>query len=289
VFNLLASTTWRGKILRLDVDQGGTYVIPSDNPFASSGGNPRAEIYALGVRNPFRGDVDPVTGKLYVADVGFNTKEEVSEVFSGANMGWNIKEGTNCHSEQYGSCSNPALVDPLIEYSHTDGNCSVIGGFFYRGSAIPALDGRFLFGDYCTGKISAVELDNGGNPFELSLIAGGAGPGNIHTFAKDNAGELYAVTSSQIHKIVPTSGSGTSGPASQLSQTGCFEPADATVPAAGPGTSVAARPISSSVGSFRVLIMELAFMPVSPENGRISQVRCLPSGIGCNASVSSVR
>ena len=223
-----------GKMLRLDVDSGDPYSIPDDNPFAGSGGSPREEIYAYGLRNPWRGDVDSETGRIYVADVGRSRREEVSSVVSGGNLGWNIKEGTTCHSEQYGRCNDKTLIDPLIEYKRTNGNCAVIGGYFYRGSAIPNLTGRYLFGDFCSSKISAVDFDDSGQPFELSLIPTGAGPGRIYTFAKDNDGELYVVTPDSMHKIVPnTAAAGPSGPASQLSQTGCFDSADPQEPAAG--------------------------------------------------------
>lgn len=224
----------RGKIMRINVDVGTPYSIPDDNPFADDGGSALEEIYAFGLRNPYRGDIDPESGRLFVGDVGFQSLEEVTEVFLGGNHGWNIKEGTSCHSEQYGSCSDPTLIDPLVAYDHEGGNCAVIGGYFYRGQEIPALQGRYLFADFCTGKISAVELDGEGQPFELSLLPGGGGAGMVYTFAKDNDGELYVVTSSEIHKIVPTdSMSGPTGPAPQLSQTGCFDASDSTIAAQG--------------------------------------------------------
>jgi len=223
-----------GKVLRIDLDSGAPYGIPNDNPFAGSGGFPLEEIYAFGVRNAFRGDIDSETGKVYIGDVGFGSREEISAVLRGANLGWNIKEGALCHSEQYGSCSDSTLVDPLVEYDHSGGNCAVIGGFFYRGQEIPELIGRFLFADYCSAKISAVELDDDGQPFELSLLPGGTGLGNISTFAKDNDGELYVVTSSQIHKIMAnTATPGPSGPAPRLSETGCFDANDPTIPVPG--------------------------------------------------------
>jgi uncharacterized repeat protein (TIGR03806 family) len=223
----------RGKVLRIDVDSGAPYSIPADNPFV---GAPSAldEIYALGLRNPYRGDVDPDTGKVFVADVGLSRWEEVSEILSGANLGWNIKEGTRCNSEVYGSCDDPSLTDPLVQYSHDNGNCAIIGGYFYRGLAIPELQGRFVFADFCSSKISAVDFDDGGNPSELTLLPGGSGIGMITSFAKDQAGELYAVTSSRIYKILP--GGATppqAGPASRLSETGCFASTDPRVPSAG--------------------------------------------------------
>lgn len=175
----------RGKILRLDIDRGGSYSIPPDNPFVGSGGVPREEIFAIGVRNPFRGDVDPLTGRIYIGDVGFNSREEVSQVFSGANLGWNVLEGTKCFSQAYGDCTDPSLFAPLLEYTHAGGNCAVIGGLFYLGNDIPALTGRFLFSDYCSGKVSAVELDGNGSPVERVLVSAGTGPERIVAFARD--------------------------------------------------------------------------------------------------------
>ena len=220
--------------MRLDVDSASPYQIPPDNPYAGSGGVPREEIFATGVRNPFRGDIDPVSGQAYVADVGRVLREEVSEVVGGSNLGWNIKEGTQCHSESFGQCSDPSLVDPLVEYDHSDGNCAIIGGYFYRGQAIPELVGRYLFADFCTSKISAVDFGEGGRSFEQPLLSGGTGIGRISTFAKDIDGELYVGTGSQIHKILPaSSGGGGGGPAQVLSQTGCFDALDPSVPAPG--------------------------------------------------------
>ncbi|MDJ0906575.1 MAG: PQQ-dependent sugar dehydrogenase [Woeseiaceae bacterium] len=224
---------FRGKILRIDVDSGSPYSIPNDNPFVADGAV-LDEIYALGLRNPYRGDIDPDTGKIYVADVGFSAWEEVSEIQAGANLGWNIKEGTRCNSTQYGSCDDPNLVDPLIQYSHDNGNCAIIGGYFYRGQAIPELRGNFVFADFCTSKISAVDFDNNGRPFELSLRPGGTGIGLVTTFARDNTGELYAVTTSRIYKIEPASSAPPqTGPADTLSATGCFDVADPAVAAPG--------------------------------------------------------
>ena len=224
----------RGKLLRVDIDSATPYAIPADNPFANSGGVPLPEIFALGLRNPFRGDIDPVSGDIFLGDVGYNQLEEVDRVQSGDNLGWNIKEATRCQSEQYGSCDDPDLVDPLVRYRHNDGSCAVIGGYFYYGQNMPGLQGLFLFADFCTSKVSAVEFDNAGRPSELPVIPPGSGIGNITTFAKSNDGELYAVTDSQIHRIQPEAlEPGVSGPAEQLSQTGCFDPINPRTPAAG--------------------------------------------------------
>jgi uncharacterized repeat protein (TIGR03806 family) len=223
----------RGKIIRVNVDSGAPYTVPADNPFIDDPGA-LDEIFAYGLRNPWRGDVDPVTGTVFVTDIGYKEREEVNELIGGENFGWNRREGTTCFSEDHGSCDDPTLVDPLIEYDHSDGNCAIIGGYFYRGQAITALAGKYLFTDYCTGKLSAVDFDNDGNPYEMLLLAGGAGPSFITTFAKDNSGELYVVTSSEIHKLVPGNAlPGQEGPATQLSATGCFEASDPTQPSEG--------------------------------------------------------
>ena len=219
---------FRGSVLRIDVDSGFPYSIPADNPFAFSGGSPLPEIYAYGFRNPFRGDIDPETQQLWIGDVGFSSWEEVSLVTRGGNHGWNIKEGNHCLSEAYGSCSDPTLIDPVVEYPHTNGNCAVIGGYVYRGTAIPELQGKFVFADYCTSKVSAVDFDDNGNPFEATLLPGGSGLGNIRTFGQDNDGEIYVVTGTQIHKVLPAGAPSASGPPVQLSQTGCFNPLNPT-------------------------------------------------------------
>ena len=218
-----------GKILRVDVDGGNPYSVPADNPFVADPGGTLPEIFALGVRNPYRGDIDPDSGDIYVADVGLGQREEVSAVVAGVNLGWNVREGSVCHSEQYGDCDDPSLSDPLVEYTHDNGNCAVIGGYFYRGSAIPSLQGRFLFGDYCTGKVSAVEFDNDGDAFERPLLDGGSGLGNILGFARDNDGEMYVITESAFFRIRPAGVANSSpGPAARLSDTGCTVPGDAT-------------------------------------------------------------
>jgi uncharacterized repeat protein (TIGR03806 family) len=232
----------RGNVLRLDVDNvpsGEVYVIPADNPFS---GNPRCgpvsnsapcpEIFASGFRNPFRGDIDPVTGDIWIADVGFTSREEIDKVIKGGNYGWNVFEGTQCR-EYSGSCADTGLIEPVVEFSHENGQCAVIGGYVYRGNSISELQGRYLFADFCTSKISAVQYDLGGNAIEEVLMPGGSGIGNINTFARDNDGEHYVVTGSEVYKIVDDSGGGASTTPALLSQTGCFDATDPTIPASG--------------------------------------------------------
>ena len=184
--------TLLGSLLRLDVSGDGAYHIPADNPFVLHGGLP--EVYAYGLRNPWRWSFDRQTGDLWLADVGQNTWEEVDIIVSGENYGWNLREGTHCYS---GDCRRPGLIDPVAEYSHDEG-CSITGGYVYRGKNIPALVGGYLFGDYCTGKLWGLFRDEP----ELSTPALGTKYSrrlllethlNIASFAEDREGEVYIV------------------------------------------------------------------------------------------------
>ena len=225
-----------GKILRIDIDTiqpPYPYGIPDGNPYKDSGGSPLEEIFAVGVRNPYRGDYDLESRTAYIGDVGFTRREEVSEVTLGANLGWNVKEGNLCYSNNYGDCDDPVLVDPVVDYPHSNGRCAVIGGYFYRGALIPELQGQYLYGDFCTGTVLTVDFDQSGEPFERTLIPDGQGAGNIHGWGKDASGELYLLNNTRIFKVMPSGGTGPSGPPAQLSQTGCFDSNDPSIPAAG--------------------------------------------------------
>src|SRR6185369_4121436 len=134
-----------GKILRIDVNStsaGKQYAIPAGNPFVTGGGAP--EVYAYGLRNPWRFSFDTPTSRLFVGDVGQDAFEEVDIVEIGKNYGWNIMEGTHCYNAT--TCSSTGLTPPITDYSHSEGE-SVTGGFVYRGSAIPGMVGRYVFGD----------------------------------------------------------------------------------------------------------------------------------------------
>jgi glucose/arabinose dehydrogenase len=157
-----------GKILRLDVDGGTPYAIPPGNPFV---GNPgyRPEIWALGLRNPWRMSFDRTTGDLWIGDVGHETREEINfqpAGVGGRNYGWKIMEGTTCFPHGSGCaptlppCQDPVYTPPVYEYDHNQG-CAVIGGFVYRGCAIPELRGTYFFSDYCANKIWSFRLVNG--------------------------------------------------------------------------------------------------------------------------------
>ena len=233
-----------GKILRLDVSGGGAYAVPAGNPFASggvrcqagqaSGGGICAEIYAYGFRNPWRWSFDKAsaTPDLWVGDVGQNTWEEVDHVQAGGNYGWRLREGAHCYNPST-NCTTSAdgspLVDPVAEYSHALGN-SITGGYIYRGTAIPALVGRYVFGDFGSGTVFALLPDAGGALQVKQILSTGA---SISSFAQGSDGELYYVDyGGTLHKLVP--GSAPASPIKTLlSQTGCMSASNPTQPAAG--------------------------------------------------------
>ena len=175
--------TLLGALLRLDVRGDGAYQIPADNPFSGEGGLP--EIYAYGLRNPWRWSFDRETGNLWLADVGQNKWEEVNIITPGGNYGWNLREGMHCYAED---CQRTGLIDPLAEYSHNEG-CSITGGYVYRGKDIPALSGVYLFADYCSGKLWGLFRD--GTQYTRRLLL--ESKLNIASFGEDRLGEVYVI------------------------------------------------------------------------------------------------
>lgn len=204
------STTLLGKMLRIDVDGGNPYGIPADNPFA---GNPAAEdeIWALGMRNPWRFSFDRLTGDLWIADVGQNEYEEVNlepaVSDGGLNYGWRCYEGNHEYNLQ-GCLSADHYTFPVHEYSHSaTGGCSVTGGFVYRGTQYPAMQGNYFFADYCSDEIWTL-YDDGG---EWMLSSQGEYPGNnFSAFGEDADGELYitGISSGILYKISDTTTTG---------------------------------------------------------------------------------
>ncbi len=181
--------THLGKMLRIDVDHTtGTlpYAIPPDNPFASGGGLP--EIWAYGLRNPFRFSFDTATGKLFLGDVGQNTYEEIDILQKGGNYGWNTMEGMHCFNPPTG-CNMTGLLMPIVEYNHTEG-IAVIGGYVYHGTAIPSLAGSYLMGDFGAGKIWRLTQNNAGAWQRVLMLSSGP---NMSSFGQDSAGELYVL------------------------------------------------------------------------------------------------
>jgi uncharacterized repeat protein (TIGR03806 family) len=218
-----------GKMLRLNVDAGAPYTVPQSNPFAGGGGKP--EIYAWGLRNPWRWSFDRGTGDLWVGDVGQNAYEEVDRVELGGNYGWNTTEATHCYATM--PCNKGGLIDPVVEYDHSQGAC-VIGGYVYRGSAIPSLVGTYLYADWANGNLWALTFDPvTGKGTPLLLTNTGINP---TSFGEGADGELYLLhygAGSTVRKIVPT---GMPGPLTfpqKLSQTGCVNPSHPVDAAAG--------------------------------------------------------
>jgi len=180
-----------GKILRIDVDAAPPYGIPPGNAFASPGQG-RMEIWALGLRNPWRFSFDRVTGDLYIGDVGQNEVEEVDFVprgtAGGLNFGWRVMEGDRCTGLGGGApCNSLAYTPPVATYEHNEG-CSVTGGFAYRGSAVPVMQGRYVFGDFCSGRMWTMSRDRDGRWQKEILLNTGH---QIAAFGEDSAGELY--------------------------------------------------------------------------------------------------
>ncbi|HEV8610586.1 MAG TPA: PQQ-dependent sugar dehydrogenase [Thermoanaerobaculia bacterium] len=203
--NAQRDETLLGKILRIDVDANVNtppfYGIPPENPFAAPGGA-RDEIWAKGLRNPWRFSFDRLTGDLYIGDVGQGAREEVdfqpAGNGGGANYGWKVMEGTACGGGGttgcpggVPACNSPGLVGPILEYSHSGGDCSVTGGYVYRGRLFSQLTGTYFYGDYCTGKIWGATRGAGGG-WTTRLFSPRAG--NLTTFGEDAEGELYLAT-----------------------------------------------------------------------------------------------
>lgn len=184
--NAQSLDTLLGKMLRIDVSQL-PYTIPPDNPFVGQPGA-RGEIWSYGWRNPWRFSFDRSTGDLFVGDVGQNEWEEIDYEPAGAsgrNYGWNTMEGTHCFEPPVG-CDRSGLVLPILEYSHAKG-CSVTAGFLYRGSAVPALQDEFVYGDYCSGTIWHAR--GSGDQWTSSVLM--QTPLWITAFGEDVSGELY--------------------------------------------------------------------------------------------------
>jgi glucose/arabinose dehydrogenase len=190
-----------GKMLRIDPRPNGTqpYGIPDDNPFVGQKGA-RPEIWAYGLRNPWRYSFDRATGDLWIGDVGAGAEEEIDLQPAGAaggqNYGWNAMEGTVAWRDP------PAgAVPPLDEYDHRTGACSVTGGYVYRGTAIPDLVGWYVFGDYCTGVLHVLQVGPGGRRV---YVAAGADVPQLTSFGEDQQGELYALSlGGGVYRLVP--------------------------------------------------------------------------------------
>jgi glucose/arabinose dehydrogenase len=198
-------TTLLGKLLRVDVDttEGSLpYAIPADNPFAGNASGYREEIFAYGLRNPWRFSFDPVSGRLWCGDVGQNAWEEIDTVVNGGNYGWRITEGNNCYNPSVG-CNTSGLRFPVYTYSH-DSGCSITGGYVYRGSRAPSLYGTYIYTDFCQGDIYSLDISGAGPADNRFVLASGQ---SVSSFGVDEAQELYLcnIYSGKIYTFVETS------------------------------------------------------------------------------------
>lgn len=236
--------TLLGKMLRIDVGgaSSNTYSIPADNPFAAAGGSCTSgttgdadgcrEIYAFGFRNPWRWSFDRgAPGDLWVADVGQNAWEEVDKVILGGNYGWRCREGANDYLPNSCGTRTPRR-EPVAQYDHSAGQ-SITGGFVYRGAAIPSLVGRYVFGDYQTGRIWHIARDTAPT-LTVTASQGFSSNRNMSAFAQDAAGELYIVdvNNGNLYQLVQQTATGGSVQ-TLLSATGCAASSDAKLPASG--------------------------------------------------------
>jgi glucose/arabinose dehydrogenase len=185
-----ALDTLLGKLLRIDVDSDGSgaYGIPSDNPFVGRD-DARAEVWAYGLRNPWRFSFDAGTSTLWIGDVGQSDAEEINRApaaAAGLNYGWNIMEGTSCYEPPEG-CEHSGLEQPVATYTHAEG-CSVTGGYVYRGSRYPSLAGVYLFADYCSGTIWGFDAARASPSQPVELLSTDRA---LSSFGVDRAGELY--------------------------------------------------------------------------------------------------
>ena len=182
----------------MQLQQGKTIAVPSDNPFVGNTFGYREEIYAYGLRNPWRFSFDTVTGNLWVGDVGQDRLEEIDLVEKGKNYGWNIMEGTLCYNPPTG-CNNTGLTLPIWNYTHDVGN-AIIGGYVYHGSALPSLSGAYVYGDYGSGRIWALRYN--GTAVNSLLTKTSL---NIASFGLDQKNELYFTAyNGKIYKLTST-------------------------------------------------------------------------------------
>ncbi|MGH7392247.1 MAG: PQQ-dependent sugar dehydrogenase, partial [Candidatus Rokuibacteriota bacterium] len=223
----------QGKILRIDVS-GGTlpYGIPLDNPFVGVPGT-RAEIWAFGLRNPFRFSFDRATGTLIVGDVGQNQFEEIDVVTRGANMGWRVFEGFQCTGNDPGLCGILTSTLPIAAYAH-DGRCSVTGGYVYRGQAGALAQGTYVFGDFCSGEIFTLNVPGVALILDTTL--------QISSFGEDEAGEIYVVgLGGTVHRLA--------APAVSPSFVGAVLPSSRSVMVDTPATAFATMINASNAGA----------------------------------------
>jgi glucose/arabinose dehydrogenase len=178
-----------GKMLRIDVNSKATglnYAIPADNPFKATA-NARPEIYAYGLRNPWKVTEDRSTGKLWIADVGQNAREEVDVLEKGGNYGWRVAEGKVCYSPN-NNCNRTGFIEPVFDYGTSEGR-SITGGYVYNGTRLSTIKGQYIYGDYVSGNVWALKYDEASKQATNTLLTRLVG--SLSSFGEDEAGELY--------------------------------------------------------------------------------------------------
>lgn len=256
--------TLQGKVLRIDVDardedRGTPYAIPPDNPFADGGGAP--EVFAYGLRNPWRVTVDPKSGAVFAGDVGQDRREEINVIVAGGNYGWPMREGTTCFRED--PCDGEDVLDPAAEVVHPAAH-SVVAGFPYLRDDIEGLTGRYLFADFISGSLFSVDLTDPTHELQRELD----GEFNVVSFARGHDDRLYVLryetegSEGGIYRVVPND-PGPSDFPTRLSETGCVDMDDPTEPLEG---LVAYAPISPlySDGADKARLLAM------PDRGRIA-------------------
>jgi hypothetical protein len=188
-------STLLGKILRIDVDsqtQPFAYGIPATNPFASNTQGIRREIFAFGLRNPWRFSFDAQAGTLWAGDVGQGSREEIDTVRAGGNYGWRLMEGTICTPGVNPGCADTAgLIRPVWDYDRSNGDVCVTGGYVYRGTSVPVLRGKYIYADFASGRIWALTMNGASPPTNVLLLDS---PYGISAFGEDRHHELYIVS-----------------------------------------------------------------------------------------------
>ena len=262
--------TLLGSILRIDVGQGAPYVTPADNPFVGRPGA-RGEIWAYGLRNPWRFSFDRETGELWTGDVGQDAVEEVNIVRRGANYGWNVMEGSSCF--RAASCEAGGMEAPVAEYGHRLG-CSVTGGYVYRGERLPELQGVYLYADFCTGFIGGLRHD-GERVTEQGQIA--EAPFQIASFGEDEAGEVYILGfDGGVYSFAPSPGQAPSTPTPTLMPTPTSAPISGQAPPT-PAPSLAPTPTSAPTSGLATPSDEPPLTPTSASPTRASAVTPTPT------------
>jgi len=228
-------SSFLGKILRLDVNctsENKNYCIPPDNPFAGNTQGYKEEIYAYGLRNPWRFSFDPVTNWLWAGDVGQALWEEIDIVEKGKNYGWRIMEGNHCYNAS--TCDTSGLTLPIWEYGHDNqGGCSITGGYVYRGKKFPELSGKYLYGDYCSGRIWTLQYD-GVNPATNTLLL--TENINISSFGIDKDNEMYICDlNGKIYQLVSDTPTPTNTPTPSVTPTPVPTPSPAPTQSPIPG------------------------------------------------------